>query len=139
LIDAHGYVVHIDFGFILSISPGGINFESAPFKLTVEYVDVMGGIESDTFTYFKLQLLKGFMALRKHVDSIVYILQIMMEGSDLPCFENFDIKEFRDRFKEKSTDKECMNKIEHLIDNSYDNWRIVQYDNFQKMTNNIMP
>ena len=31
---ATGGVVHIDFGFLLSNSPGGINFESAPFKLT---------------------------------------------------------------------------------------------------------
>ena len=69
-------------------------------------MELLGGVESDTFTYFKLQLLKGFMELRKHVDSIVYILQIMMEGSDLPCFENFDCKEFKERFKEKSTDKE---------------------------------
>jgi len=29
-----GYLIHIDYGFILTISPGGMNFESAPFKLT---------------------------------------------------------------------------------------------------------
>lgn len=29
-----------------------------------------------------------------------------MEGSDLPCFENFDINSFRERFKESSTDVE---------------------------------
>jgi len=34
LLDAYGHIVHIDFGFILCTSPGGINFESAPFKLT---------------------------------------------------------------------------------------------------------
>lgn len=34
LINAEGYMVHIDFGFMLNMSPGGINFESAPFKLT---------------------------------------------------------------------------------------------------------
>ena len=28
--------MHIDFGFMLSNSPGGVNFESAPFKLTRE-------------------------------------------------------------------------------------------------------
>ena len=34
-------VVHIDFGFLLSNSPGqNINFESAPFKLTREWVEV---------------------------------------------------------------------------------------------------
>ncbi len=34
LITREGYIVHIDFGFILTTSPGNINFESAPFKLT---------------------------------------------------------------------------------------------------------
>ena len=34
LLDNKGYIIHIDFGFIFSISPGGMNFENAPFKLT---------------------------------------------------------------------------------------------------------
>jgi phosphatidylinositol 4-kinase len=49
LIDAKGHVVHIDFGFLLGISPGGINFESAPFKLTSEYIELMGGKKSPNF------------------------------------------------------------------------------------------
>jgi hypothetical protein len=34
LLDLNGHVIHIDYGFILGISPGNIGFESAPFKLT---------------------------------------------------------------------------------------------------------
>ncbi len=34
MITHEGHLVHIDFGFILAMSPGGITFESAPFKLT---------------------------------------------------------------------------------------------------------
>jgi phosphatidylinositol kinase/protein kinase (PI-3 family) len=34
LVDSKGHLIHIDFGFILSVSPGGINFENVPFKLT---------------------------------------------------------------------------------------------------------
>ena len=34
LIDSSGHIVHIDFGFLLTHFPGGIEFEHAPFKLT---------------------------------------------------------------------------------------------------------
>lgn len=34
LIDSEGNIIHIDFGFLLGHSPGGIDFEAAPFKLT---------------------------------------------------------------------------------------------------------
>ena len=34
LIDRYGHFIHVDFGFFISNYPGGINFESAPFKLT---------------------------------------------------------------------------------------------------------
>lgn len=38
LIDRNGRLIHIDFGFMLSNSPGGnMRFESAPFKLTDEF------------------------------------------------------------------------------------------------------
>ncbi|CAN0072932.1 unnamed protein product, partial [Ectocarpus fasciculatus] len=47
LLDTEGRLIHIDFGFILGMAPGG-NFalENCPFKLPTEYVDVMGGLES---------------------------------------------------------------------------------------------
>ena len=37
LLDINGYIIHIDFGFILGISPGNMNFESSPFKFTLVY------------------------------------------------------------------------------------------------------
>ena len=41
LLDALGHIVHIDFGFVFTNSPGGnAGFESAPFKLTEEFVEV---------------------------------------------------------------------------------------------------
>jgi len=75
----------------------------------------MEGVYSNTFTYFKMQLTKGFLELRKHVDELVNIIQIMIEGSDLPCFENFDMSVFRERFKEFSTDQEVISEEFFLI------------------------
>ena len=34
LIQSDGQIIHIDFGFILGISPGNMNFEKAPYKFT---------------------------------------------------------------------------------------------------------
>jgi phosphatidylinositol 4-kinase len=53
LIDNEGHIIHIDFGFMLSNSPGSVGFEAAPFKLTYEYVDVLGGVGSQDFEEFK--------------------------------------------------------------------------------------
>lgn len=53
LIDNEGHIIHIDFGFMLSNSPGAVGFEAAPFKLTQEYIDVLGGEGSAEFEDFK--------------------------------------------------------------------------------------
>lgn len=44
MIDTQGHIMHIDFGFLLSNAPGkGLKFEKAPFKLTLEWVEILGG------------------------------------------------------------------------------------------------
>ena len=53
LLDSRGHMVHVDFGFLLSNSPGNLNFESTAFKLTQEYIDVLGGQRSKFFNQFK--------------------------------------------------------------------------------------
>ncbi|VEL36176.1 unnamed protein product [Protopolystoma xenopodis] len=71
LLDNVGHVVHIDFGFMLSASPGkNLGFETSPFKLTEEQVAVMGGADSCMFQYYKLLILHGLLAARKHMEEV---------------------------------------------------------------------
>ncbi|KAI9914406.1 hypothetical protein PsorP6_008350 [Peronosclerospora sorghi] len=65
MIDSNGHVIHIDFGFILGIAPGGrFSLETAPFKLSGEMVDAMGGTQSDYFKAYVIFLIQGFLALQ---------------------------------------------------------------------------
>lgn len=80
-------MVHVDFGFMLSNSPGNANFESHTFKLTKEYIDVLGGHRSKFFNQFITLMYKGFMALRMHAEEIISFVEMsIVSGIDMPCF-----------------------------------------------------
>lgn len=143
LIDKHGHIIQIDYGFMLSNSPGNVNFEQSPFKLTQEFLDVMMGENSSDFQYFQQLIIKGFLASRKHVDQIVLTIESMTSASKLPCFSLFTNKEYfiqdiRDRFFLHLTEEQCVVKVTELIQSSINNWRSIQYDAFQRITNGIL-
>ena len=72
LVDRDGHLIHIDFGFMLSNSPGGnMGFEAAPFKMPLDYFDIMGGLDSPGYALFKKLFKEGFEAARKHSDSLI--------------------------------------------------------------------
>lgn len=99
LIDNQGHIIHIDFGFILSISPGNMNFERAAFKITKDYLDMMNGRQSHQFKYFSELIYQGFMILQENYRSIFQLIEIMMENSFFNCFKYFEFDEFKNRFK----------------------------------------
>ena len=90
MIDSDGHLVHIDFGFVLSLSPGNIGFESAPFKFTEEYLQILGGQRSTTFFYFKILLFKAFDIFKKYSEDLWGLFELM-KTSQIPCFKQFDM------------------------------------------------
>ena len=66
LVDTDGHIIHIDFGFMFDSSPGGdIGFETSPFKLSSEMVNVMGGRpDAEHFKLFMELGVKAFLAAR---------------------------------------------------------------------------
>ena len=77
LIDSQGHLIHIDFGFFLQNSPGGVGFEAAPFKLSAEYLVLLGGAKHPMFLYFKSLLIRGFIAVKKHLEELINLIRIM--------------------------------------------------------------
>ena len=88
MIDSDGHIVHIDYGFLLSNAPGkGLKFEQAPFKLTTECINVLGGARGRYYKLYRDLVKLGFMALQEHADKIIILVEMMMMGQkDLACF-----------------------------------------------------
>lgn len=74
---------------MLSSSPRNLGFEASPFKLTPELVEVMGGETSDMFAYFKILLLQGMLAARKHHEKIISLVEVMSSGGWLALCHNY--------------------------------------------------
>jgi phosphatidylinositol kinase/protein kinase (PI-3 family) len=60
LIDQHGRCIHIDFGYCLTQTPLYIKLEYAPFKFTEDYLEMLDGLNSANFVYFKDLLVGAF-------------------------------------------------------------------------------
>ncbi|KAJ6741002.1 hypothetical protein OIU79_001010 [Salix purpurea] len=139
LMDEDGHIIHIDFGFMLSNSPGGVNFESAPFKLTRELLEVMDsdaeGIPSEFFDYFKVLCIQGFLTCRKHAERIILLVE-MLQDSGFPCFKGGPrtIQNLRKRYHLSLTEEQCVSLVLSLISSSLDAWRTRQYDYYQRFT-----
>ncbi|OBA22191.1 kinase-like protein [Metschnikowia bicuspidata var. bicuspidata NRRL YB-4993] len=88
MLDNEGHIIHIDFGFLLSNSPGSVGFEAAPFKLTMEYVDLLDGVDSALFADFRKICKDCFLALREESELIINMVEIMQKESSLPCFNS---------------------------------------------------
>ncbi|KAI0375002.1 kinase-like protein [Pilatotrama ljubarskyi] len=141
LLDRDGHLIHIDFGFMLSNSPGNIGFEAAPFKLPLEYIEVLGGLDSPAYREFRKLFHEGFNAARKHCDRIVTLVELMQKDSSLPCFAAFGEQTatlLRERFQQGLTQAAVEEHIQRLIDTSLgSNWTRL-YDSYQYYSQSIL-
>lgn len=138
MIDIEGHLSHIDFGFLLSNAPGkGVKMETAPFKLTQEMIDVLGGQTSKLFESFRRRMAKGFQALQENAEKIILLVEMMLNGqSDLPCFIGGrtlirDLKERLFPGQRRMSQNDIQQHVDGLIAQSMNNWRTRCYDKFQ--------
>lgn len=119
LIDNEGHLVHIDFGFILEISPGGnLGFETAAFKFSMEIAELIdppstGKFKSIHYRRFLELCVRGYLAVRQHTDSFMSIFSLMAE-SGLPCFgRGKPLENLYARFHPEMTDTQA---AEFMVD-----------------------
>ncbi|KAG6850990.1 hypothetical protein H0H93_004477 [Arthromyces matolae] len=141
LLDRDGHLIHIDFGFILSNTPGNIGFEAAPFKLPFEYIEVLGGINGAAYLEFRRFFREGFEAARKHCDRIITLVDLMQKDSSLPCFAAFGEQtsvQLRERFQPVLTHSLVGAYVDRLIDTSLGSHWTRLYDSFQYYSQSIL-
>lgn len=153
LIDNEGHLIHIDFGFMFSNSPGSVGFELAPFKLPEEYLELLGGSESPVYSKFIDLLAEAFISIRKKSDWIIGFVELMELGSRLPCFTGItnpntsnpppsNVKSsssaLRDRMQLGLTDTQVHEFIRTLAHSSANNNFTKLYDTFQVLLNTYL-
>jgi phosphatidylinositol 4-kinase B len=143
LLDNKGHLIHIDFGFFFLSSPGkNSGFESAPFKLTKDFVDLIGGSHSHSFHRFRNLCYRTFLELRKNCFEITLLVQMLTEGNeDLSCFRGRPhdaIRGIQERFRLDLSDKACQEYVNCLIDESIENWTTTCYDRYQRCFVGVM-
>ena len=158
LIDSEGHIIHIDFGFMLSNSPGSVGFEAAPFKLTHEYVNVLGGLNSPDYEDYKRLCKQAFQgmsllsvslfpqtltgtALRRSADNIIDLVAMMGRESKMPCF-SVGVAQvtntLRQRFQLHLSADEAEQFVEtDLVAKSFGSYYTRLYDTFQYRTQGI--
>jgi phosphatidylinositol 4-kinase len=144
LLDTAGHVIHIDFGFVFGVAPGGsFSLEmSTPFKLTDEMLDVMGGLRSPLFSEFVILFCCGFLCLQSHCDTFLTLVEITCEGSTFKCFEGQSTEEvvakLKERFSPHLSKEETVSLALDLIKQATTSYGTRQYDLFQYLSQGII-
>jgi len=105
--------------------------------LTAEYVELMDGVDSEIFQYFKSLMIRGFFEIRKNLDDILVLIEILMKDSRMPCFKKPKtlLAEIRDRMSLKyntnmSKETDYFELVDRLVKDSLNAWSTTQYDNY---------
>ena len=118
----------------------------------------MGGQNSDMFKYFKILILQGLVAARKHSDKLMSLVDIMRSGkqnqqrwfkvrfwtsilgSQLPCFTSSSstVQSMKNRFHMNLTEEQLHALVDTMVTQSINSLTTKLYDGFQYFTNGIL-
>lgn len=149
LLDREGHLYHIDFGFVLGETPKmgkvPIFSERAPFKLTQEFWDVIGGWDYQNGglgVKFCHMLETAFEVASKHSNEISsFIEAFLLKSNSSSGNNNNEIKEIvqgvksRLRMRGMPGSKEQKIFVMDLVNGALTSWGTSTYDWLQKNMN----
>lgn len=134
MIDSEGEIFHIDLGYVFMMKVGGkMKFESAPFKFTDEYKNLMAG---QCFEYWRELLVRGFEIVVKIIPELMVRLKVAMKIQGLECFKGFSLEKYRGRFPAAKENVEKF--VGKLIHDSFNAFSTRHYDKYQFTYNGIL-
>lgn len=145
LLDREGHIMHIDFGFVLGDTPkmGKVPLfsERAPFKLTAEFWDVIGGwnySNGGLGVKFCKMFEEAFFCAAMHSEELVTliesaILNLTQDGSVARIVANGVRDRLRMRGERNSVEQKTF--IMDLVNTALTSWGTSTYDWLQKSMN----
>ena len=147
-----GRLAHIDFGFVFGMRPGkdkvphtDFSFERAPWKLTSEMVEVMGGKDSPLWDEYIKLMAEGLKAVRRQADTLLTLVEITGYKSMFPCFRQPGggvarvLRELKARLMLDVADHGIEPRVRSMANTSYQHVGTILYEKFQLATNKIAP
>jgi len=145
LLDREGHIMHIDFGFVLGDTPkmGKVPLfsERAPFKLTAEFWDVLGGWnynEGGLGVRFCKMFEEAFACASSHRDELVSLIEAaVLNLTRNPHTARLLANGVRDRLRMRGPRDSAQQKtfIMDLVNTALTSWGTSTYDWLQKSMN----
>jgi phosphatidylinositol 4-kinase B len=112
-------------------------FELSPFKLTTDYIAIVG----NQFPLFVELLKTAFLSVRRHVEELCVLIELLQKESHLPCFGLGEgtVAGLRTRLKLDVRTEEAENWVEILVERSNGSAWTRGYDLYQALVNGIRP
>ncbi|EDO06234.1 Phosphatidylinositol 3- and 4-kinase family protein [Babesia bovis T2Bo] len=131
MISSAGHIIHIDYGFILGSSPAAdVHFEQAPFKLTKEMTDLLGGVESDNFQRYVRLLVASYLCVRQESSTLISFVKLL-EHSGMTCFRRSSVDKLRQRLFLEATPERAASFILRKVHASLHSKTTLVYDMVQ--------
>eukprot|EP00703_Trepomonas_sp_PC1_P004402 JAP92204.1 Phosphatidylinositol 4-kinase, putative [Trepomonas sp. PC1] len=131
MLNNQGQIAHIDFGFFFESAPGGaFSIERSPFKMSEQFLQIIGGKDSIGYEQFKHEFRQEMIKCQFLKSQLVKMFNLIL--GLIPGVKSYEgIHKFQNRFTDN------VQHCEKLVEDSISSFGSGLYDAFQALQNDI--